>query len=431
MKSDILVRVKCNWGSVVRFYSALLGMLVGFAASILSAEAAVSIQKFSVDGGGTVLVVRGEFEFTDDPRSLVSEARSSGARVVTFDSNGGNIHAAMAFGRAIRSLALDTVQVRSAQCASACALAYVGGVMRTAEPGSIGVHRSSFSGDARIDGHSAVAAVQAMTAEIMTYLIEMGVDPKLLQLSLSVDSSDMRYLTASEMVQFGVTSSAPGGQQVAAATDTTTPDAVEPIRKAEDVSSEARDQALKFVEKYHEAWSWPNNQALAFMEAVYADSVVFYGKTVTRDDVLQEKTVFAERWPKRAYSVKHGSEQVLCSSTCAVSAIVEWYAHSPKRAKSSSGAAEFTLTWNPNTGKIESETGKVLQTDRNAREPARIISQWQQQNGECRGGAGNSDESWRACDRREAVGAKLKAIGWCYGREGEAGYQMKWHVCGM
>ncbi|RVN32132.1 hypothetical protein CN113_36720 [Sinorhizobium meliloti] len=38
----------------------------------------------------------------------------------------------------------------------------------------------------------------------MTYLIEMGVDPKLLQLSLSIPSSDIRYLTAGEMTQFGV-----------------------------------------------------------------------------------------------------------------------------------------------------------------------------------------------------------------------------------
>lgn len=35
----------------------------------------------------------------------------------------------------------------------------------------------------------------------------MGVDPKLLQLSLSTDSSDTRYLTSSEMTQLRVTSS--------------------------------------------------------------------------------------------------------------------------------------------------------------------------------------------------------------------------------
>ncbi|MDQ0318978.1 hypothetical protein QO002_001116 [Pararhizobium capsulatum DSM 1112] len=423
--------VKNDRGSVLRFYPAFLVVLMGIA-SMSSARAAVSIQRLPIDGGGSVLVVRGEFEFTDDPAALANEAKASGARVVTFDSNGGNIHAAMAFGRAIRSLGLETIQIRSAQCASACALAFVGGVTRTAEPGSIGVHQSSFSGDAQIDGQSAVAAVQAMTADIMTYLVEMGVDPKLLQLSLSVESSDMRYLTSSEMTQFSVTSSSSvEHQQTPATTSEVIPAAIEPSGEAAVIAPTARDQALEFVTRYHEAWSWPNTRALAFMNSAYADAVVFYGNAVSRADVLREKTVFAERWPQRAYSVKHGTEQAVCGSTCTVSAIVEWYTHSPQRAKTSSGAAEFTLTWNPATGKIESETGKVLQTDKKAREPLRIISQWERQNGDCRGGPGNSAETLRACDRRDAVGAKLDAVGWCYGREGEYGYQMEWHVCGQ
>lgn len=413
----------------MRLYPALLGMLLGFAVSMSPAGAAVSVQRLPIDGGGLVLVVSGEFEFADDPAALASEVKASGARLITFDSNGGNIHAAMAFGRVIRSFGLETVQIRSAQCASACALAFVGGVTRTAEPGSIGVHRSSFSGDAQIDGHSAVAAVQAMTADIMTYLIEMGVDPKLLQLSLSVDSSDMRYLTASEMAQFGVTSST--GRVVAVKTEPAIPAVAPTDGKTGVVDPPVQDRALAFVAQYHEAWSWQNDRALAFMETAYADALIFYGKVLTRSEVLREKRTFAERWPQRAYSVKHGSERAVCSSICTVSAIVEWYVHSPQRAKSSSGAAEFTLTWNPTTGKIESETGKVLQTDKKAREPLRIISQWQTQNGDCRGGAGNSEETLKACDRREAVGAKLEAVGWCYGREGEAGSQMEWHICGQ
>lgn len=409
-------------------------MFIGLMVSSTAAQAAVSIERLSVEGDGTLLVIKGEFEFADNPAVLAREVIASGARVITFDSNGGNIHAAMAYGRVIRSLGLATVQVRSAQCASACTLAFVGGLSRTAEPGAIGVHQSSFSDDANIDGQSAVAAVQAMTADIMTYLIEMGIDPKLLQLSLSVGSSDMRYLTASEMSQFGVTSSASSRKEDAAAVEHTVPVLV-PVPTARTTEAQkplptSRDQALRFVAKYHEAWSQPNAMALAFMDNVYADTVVFYGKAVSRGEVLREKHVFAERWPQRAYSVRHGSEHAVCGSLCTVTATVEWYAHSPQRAKTSSGAAEFTLTWSPTTGRIESETGKVLQTDKKAREPHRIISQWQTENGDCRGGPGNSAETLLACARREAVGAKLEAIGWCYGREGAYGYQMEWHVCG-
>lgn len=261
----------------------------------------------------------------------------------------------------------------------------------------------------------------------MTYLIEMGVDPKLLQLSLSIPSSDIRYLTAGEMTQFGVTTSLPATNQNVTANGGNTP----PTKQMPTIAAPSDEtRALRFIAEYHDAWSRANPDALAFMSTVYAESVGFYGKAVSRDEVLNEKAAFAERWPVRAYSVKHSSERVVCASTCAVSGVVEWFAHSPRRAKSSSGVADFSLTWDPSTSRIMSETGPVLATDRKAREPVRIISQWQDQNGQCRGGSGDSDETREACSRREAIGAKLQAVGWCYGREGEYGYQMEWHVCG-
>lgn len=166
------------------------------------------------------------------------------------------------------------------------------------------------------------------------------------------------------------------------------------------------------------------------MRIAYADQVSFYGKDVSRDDVLEEKATFAARWPRRAYSVKHGSERVACGSTCTVSGVVEWFAHSPQRARTSSGAADFSVVLDPENKRILAERGKVVASDKKANAPIRIIAQWQDQNGECRGGGGGSDDTLRACDRREAIGAKLEAIGWCYGRDGEYGYQLYWHLCG-
>ncbi|THK36773.1 hypothetical protein EHS39_17695 [Ensifer sp. MPMI2T] len=260
----------------------------------------------------------------------------------------------------------------------------------------------------------------------MAYLTEMGIDPQLLQLSLSISSSDIRYLTAAEMAQFRVTTSGSRANRQAVPTvEAQTPGTPPPSAA---LSMEAK--ALVFVAQYHEAWSRVNSQAMAFMRIAYADSVNFYGKEVSREDVLKEKAIFAERWPRRAYSVRHGSERVACGSICTISGVVEWYAHSPQRTRSSSGAADFSLIWNPATNQILAETGRVISADKKAKDPSRIIAQWQDQNGECRGGAGNSDETLRACDRREAIGAKLEAVGWCYGREGEYGYQMAWHVCG-
>ncbi|MHA6687849.1 hypothetical protein [Mesorhizobium sp. A556] len=69
-------------------------------------------------------------------------------------------------------------------------MAFIGGVIRYADPGAIGVHKSSFSGDLAISTEDAVSVVQQMTAEIITYMVEMGVDPALLQLALQYNSDD-------------------------------------------------------------------------------------------------------------------------------------------------------------------------------------------------------------------------------------------------
>ena len=47
----------------------------------------------------------------------------------------------------------------------------------------------------------------------------------------------------------------------------------------------------------------------------------------------------------------------------------------------------------------------------------------------CRGGAGNENETWMACGSRDYASAMLNKFGWCHGKEGELAYQMNWHEC--
>jgi len=410
----------------------LRAVVLGILASTIwfgTACADITIQRVPIDNSSPVLLLKGDFSQSDNPELLAREVAASGAKVITFDSNGGHVLSAMAYGRMIRSLGLSTLQLRSSQCASACALAFVGGVNRQAEPGAIGVHQSSFSPESNIEGNAAVAAVQAMTAEIMKYLIEMDVDPKLLQLSLSVPSDDMRYLTANEMQNYKVTwGSLPALPERAASTEAA-PTTVPPSTNTEVTPLTTEQKALAFVATYHDAWSRGNSEALDFVEKAYADTVDFYGKATPKAIVIREKRDFASRWPIRAYSVKPGSARVTCSETCRIDGVLDWYAKRDVDDRVSSGTAEFSLVWDQRAGTIISETGRVIATDKGASQPTRLISQWKEQNTACRGGSGDSAETMAACDRREAVGTKLQAVGWCYGREGEYGYQMEWHAC--
>lgn len=190
----------------------------------------------------------------------------------------------------------------------------------------------------------------------------------------------------------------------------------------------ARELATVFAHAYHEAWSSPNEVALAFMSGVYTEDVEFYGNVVSAASVMEEKRKFAHRWPIRDYSVRDGSLSAACTgSVCSVSAIIDWFAHSPSRAKSSNGVAAFEFRLNTDRLSITRETGSVSRGQ--TASPNGMLVRWHDQNGKCRGGSGESQETWQACDAREHTQKSLVAAGWCYGRQGEYGYQMEWHRC--
>lgn len=180
-----------------------------FTAAVLIYSLPVKAElKFSVDqfGDGTrYIVVVGQFEFAQNIDEFARLARDQNVRLVTFASPGGNPHKAMELGRTIRRLGLATFQPRGLDCASACALAFIGGVNRIAEAGAIGIHKTTFTPDARMTPGEAAATIQALSAITVEYLKEMGVDSDFYYLSLKYESDDVRYLSRSEMTALRVT----------------------------------------------------------------------------------------------------------------------------------------------------------------------------------------------------------------------------------
>jgi hypothetical protein len=47
----------------------------------------------------------------------------------------------------------------------------------------------------------------------------------------------------------------------------------------------------------------------------------------------------------------------------------------------------------------------------------------------CRGWSGDDPRTAEVCDVRERMIEVLSTMGYCYGRRGQAGYQMQWHKC--
>jgi hypothetical protein len=174
--------------------------LSGFAAA-----QALEYKTLTTDDGYRFIVIQGEFLPDEQLGGFVDLVTTQEAAFVMFDSPGGSVVSAMALGREIRRLKLATIQPRAADCASACALAFLGGTFRYADAGAIGVHQNWFNADSGIDTGTAVTTVQSLIAMTMAYIKEMDADPDLLQLALSYDSTDMRYLSSSEMRKYRVT----------------------------------------------------------------------------------------------------------------------------------------------------------------------------------------------------------------------------------
>lgn len=247
------------------------------------AAARLAYELHKTDVGGSFVIVSGSFDYDDslsEFRELVTREHPT---IVGFNSPGGNVLKAMEFGRLIRSLGLQTLQVRQSECASACSLAFMGGVTRLAEPGSIGVHKSSFNDTDAMHVADAVSAVQQLTAEVIGYMSEMGVDPGLLQLSLSYDSNDIRYLSGSEMTRYRLTTSmAPQNLSVQSEAPTSGPPAS--AREQEEVVASLEvPRARSGIVRY------PKGEAALKMAAdpeAKAISLVPNGTTVAIDQVF-------------------------------------------------------------------------------------------------------------------------------------------------
>jgi hypothetical protein len=114
---------------------------------------------------------------------------------------------------------------------------------------------------------------------------------------------------------------------------------------------------------------------------------------------------------------------------CSYEGKVDWYAYSEPSKTHSSGIAEFSIIWNPATNRIVAEKGKVIKADKKAKTPSRIIADYKEENGLCRGGSGGSVDTLDACDRRDRIAKMLERAGWCHGKIGEPENTQKWHRC--
>jgi hypothetical protein len=160
----------------------------------------------------THLIARGsiDLETPTDFVALMASLRrvrgTSDRAVVELDSNGGSLVGGMVLGRAIRAYGFATSVGEGQVCASACALAFMGGVSRyVSGDGKLGVHqfaslpaiehpdRPQFTGkDVVVD--------QDLVGQLLDYAKEMGVSADVIAIASRTPPSDIHWLTKEEIV---------------------------------------------------------------------------------------------------------------------------------------------------------------------------------------------------------------------------------------
>jgi len=269
------------------------------------------------------------------------------AAVVGFQSDGGNLISGLSIGETIRLRNFTTIVPENARCASACALAWLGGTQRFMGSGArIGFHAAYNveSGQETGVGNALVGA----------YLTRIGLPISAVVYITKASPDSMTWLGISEARQHGI--------------DVTLLDPLMPSRQANTQPTPSNQDDLAgrasgFAAQMFSEWSQPNSYVSRYLSGLYGEQVSYYGQTKSRQAVLADKLRFIERWPERSYKLRPGSISVQCilsSFTCNVAGVVDWQASNQKRAASSSGISAFSYTFIVREGiTIVSETSTV------------------------------------------------------------------------
>jgi hypothetical protein len=149
-----------------------------------------------------VLLVEGKFNKKDSVR-FNKEVLSNDIHTIMFSSQGGNLVSAIEIGYFIREQKLNTIIPENGHCYSACSYAFMGGVDRSIDGDApFAMHRPFF--DEEItgkynDGYDAGVVISVM---VVTYLIEMGLDP--LTSILHLINKELAYFSAKQQKEFDI-----------------------------------------------------------------------------------------------------------------------------------------------------------------------------------------------------------------------------------
>jgi len=125
------------------------------------------------------------------------------------------------------------------------------------------------------------------------------------------------------------------------------------------------ESARNLAISYLDTWSAANRQAIQATPAFYGSTVVFHGRPVSLQNLLNEKRRFMERWPERRYQYRPETMTVMCqpgNTFCHVRAVYDFDASNAARGKHSRGTGvhDLVVSFAADRAVIISESSRVL-----------------------------------------------------------------------
>jgi hypothetical protein len=151
------------------------------------------------DDGKSIILIRGELAFGDE-RKFVDVALARPNALVVLEGPGGNLTTGLEIGRAIRLKGFVTAVVSDSFCASACALAWLGGQTRLmGATARIGFHAAYRSGP---DGSPVPASTG--NALVGAYLNQLGLPTSAILYISEAPPEGMNWLSPGEARSHGI-----------------------------------------------------------------------------------------------------------------------------------------------------------------------------------------------------------------------------------
>lgn len=334
-----------------------------------------------------LIVIRGELK-VEDLDTFLAKASPFEGGVVVMQSPGGSASAGLGIGKAIHERKFMTWVESGTMCASACAIAWLGGVPRVmGKAAVIGFHALSVmkKGEPVETGFG--------NAIYGAYLAKLGLSDKAIMYLSDAAPSEMNWLTPTDAENIGISlkvyDDKPTGPPRSASTISpqdagpsaiapTTPPAVAPapIEPPSLSITEMDTRSREMIIALNVIMSGPDDGYFKILNGIYADQVLYFGKQMQRAEVVAQLVKFTERWPMRSYVVRPESLKVQCDgslSACQISGVVDFSAKSMTRNQWSRGSAtfEYLLSFRPNQKYpvIVNEGGAVIDRQMSALQP--------------------------------------------------------------